>query len=344
MRRAITLAHDSPRTHPNPTVGAVVVDRSGSVIGEGWHEGPGTEHAEIMALNRAGEANGATVYVTLEPCSHHGRTPPCADALIAAGVSTVVVGVIDPDRNVSGRGVQRLRDAGIEVIVGVEEEAARQVDPAYFHHRETGMPMVTIKWAMTLDGSVAAADGSSQWITGEAARAEVHELRSRVDAVVVGAGTLRADNPRLDVRIEGYQGPQPRPVIVTGKDELPRSARLWERDPLVVTTMDREIPSGELILVGEVDDYPDPGETCQSLADRGLLHLLLEGGPTLAGAWWRAGVVTDGFVHVGAMVGGGTGQSPMAGAFSDIHDADGVELLDVRNVSDDVVIAFRKKI
>lgn len=321
-----------------------MVDKSGEVIGEGWHGGPGTDHAEIVILRQAGEAaRGSTVYVTLEPCSHHGRTPPCADALIEAGVSTVVMGVVDPDPNVSGQGMKRLRDAGIEVITGIEEESVRGVDPGYFHHRETGLPLVTIKWAMTLDGSVAAADGTSKWITTELARMEVHDLRSRVDAVVIGAGTVRADDPRLDVRTDGFRGPQPRPVIVAGKGDLPEEARLWERDPLIVSTKAREIPAGELVGVSGSEGFPDPIDACRSLANRGLLHLLLEGGPTLAGAWWRAGVIDNGFVHIGARIGGGTGRSPMAGFFATIADADDVEFESVRSVSDDIVIAFTKK-
>jgi diaminohydroxyphosphoribosylaminopyrimidine deaminase/5-amino-6-(5-phosphoribosylamino)uracil reductase len=344
MGRAIELAQEWPHTHPNPRVGAVVVDRAGVIVGEGWHRGPGTDHAEIAALAEAGEAaTGSTVYVSLEPCSHHGRTPPCANALMRAGVSTVVVGTLDPDARVAGQGVQQLRDGGIEVITGIEEQSARAVDPAYFHHRETGMPLVTIKWAMTLDGAVAASDGSSRWITGETARHAVHELRSRVDAVVVGSGTLRMDDPGLDVRFEGYEGPQPRPVIVSGGGGLPETAQIWSRDPIVVSTDERSIPSGELLRVPGDGHRPDPHATCKSLADLGLLQLLVEGGPTLAGAWWRAGVVDEGFVHIGARIGGGSGATPMAGAFATIGDADDVEFQSLRNVGDDIVIAFTKR-
>jgi diaminohydroxyphosphoribosylaminopyrimidine deaminase/5-amino-6-(5-phosphoribosylamino)uracil reductase len=319
-----------------------VVSAGGTVLGEGAHERVGGPHAEVVALDRAGEARGATVYVSLEPCSHQGRTPPCVARLIDEGVARVVVGTLDPDPQVSGRGVAALEAAGVEVEV-IEDPEARSVDPGYFHHRETGMPLVTIKWAMTLDGSVAALDGSSQWITGEMARREGHELRSQVDAVVVGAGTLRADDPGLDVRLDGYEGPQPRPVIVAGQAPLPEDARIWGRDPIVVTAFDRYIPKGELVLVNGSDGACDPVSVCTTLADLGLLHLLLEGGPTLAGAWWRAGVIAEGFVHIGAKVGGGTGRSPMAGVFATIADADAVEFEMVRNVSDDVVIAFRKK-
>lgn len=343
MHRAIELALEWPYTHPNPRVGAVIANASGDVVGEGWHRGPGTDHAEIVALDGAGDlAAGSTVYVSLEPCSFHGRTPPCADALVAAQVATVVVGAIDPDSNVAGEGVRRLESAGIQVITGVAEQEARAVDPAYFHHRETGMPLVTIKWAMTLDGSVAARDGTSTWITGEDARRHAHELRSQVDGVVVGAGTLRADDPLLDVRVEGFAGVQPRPVVVAGEGALPADAAIWERDPVVVATSGRDVPSGEVLVVPGPDGWPDPGETCRGLADLGLLHLLVEGGPILAAAWWRAGVVDNGFVYIGAKIGNGGGRSPLAGHFATLGDASDVEFESVRNVGDDVVIAFRR--
>jgi diaminohydroxyphosphoribosylaminopyrimidine deaminase/5-amino-6-(5-phosphoribosylamino)uracil reductase len=344
MRRAFELALRWPHTHPNPRVGSVVVDSSGEVIGEGWHRGPGTAHAEADALSRAGEsASGATVYVSLEPCSHHGRTPPCADALISAGVTRVVAATVDPDPNVSGRGIQKLRDAGIEVEVGILEDEARQIDPAYFHHRETAMPLVTVKWAMTLDGSVAAADGTSQWITGEKARADAHRLRSTVDAVVVGAGTVREDDPLLDVRLDEFTGPQPRPVVIAGRTPLPDHARIWDRDPIVVSAARRDIPHGQLLEVAGEEYLPDPVATCRALAELGLLHLLLEGGPSVARAWWDAGVVNDGVVYVGARVGGGTGHSPFAGSFPTITAATDVEFGGMRSVGEDVAISFAKK-
>lgn len=344
MLRAIDLAQKWAHTHPNPRVGSVVVAPAGAVVGEGWHRGPGTDHAEIVALDEAGaSARGATVYVTLEPCSHHGRTPPCVDALIAAGVSTVVIGMIDPDPRVAGEGARKLRETGIEVITGVHEEEARLVDPAYFRHLETGMPLVTIKWAMTLDGSVAASDGTSQWITGELAREHAHTLRSQVDGVVVGAGTVRADDPSLDVRLDGYQGRQPRPVVIAGRTPLPHDARIWDREPLVVSSASREIPSGELVQVAGDENRPDPIETCRMLAERGLLHLLVEGGPRVARAWWHAGVVSNGVVFIGSIVGGGTGKSPMAGLFSNIDDAAEVEFRKVAGVGSDVVIEFERR-
>lgn len=339
MARALELAGRA-RTHPNPRVGAVVVDASGEVVGEGFHQGRGTAHAEVVALEEAGErARGGTVYVTLEPCAHHGRTPPCVDALIAAGVRRVVAAVEDPDPRTSGKGFRLLRDAGVDVESGVLAVEAEAVDPAYFQHRRTGLPLVTWKYAMTLDGQVAAADGSSQWITREAARRDAHELRARMDAVVVGAGTLAADDPRLDVRLPGYSGPQPVPVVVLGRTDPPGAARIWERSPVVMATSDRDIPAGEMVVV-EGDGRPDPVAICRALAERGFLDVMLEGGPTLAGEWWRAGVIKRGVAYVGAMVGGGRGIPPLEGVFGAIDTADIVSVEDVRSLDGDIRIDF----
>lgn len=339
MARAIELAA-SKRTHPNPRVGALVIAASGEVAGEGYHEGPGTQHAEVMALRQAGEAAlGGSVIVTLEPCAHHGRTPPCVDALIAAGVTRVVAATVDPDPRTSGEGLARLRDAGIEVEVGLLESEARQVDPAYFHHRETGMPLVTWKYAMTLDGQAAASDGSSQWITSEAARRDAHELRSRADAVVVGAGTLAADDPRLDVRTPDYAGAQPVPVVVLGRGDPRQDAEIWRRSPLVISAFERAIPSGDLIVVGG-EGRPEPRSACRALAERGLLDVMLEGGPTLAGEWWRAGVVSRGVAYLGGKVGGGQGIPPLIGAFQSIESAGIVSVADVRSLGGDIRVEF----
>lgn len=337
LQRAYELARQY-HTHPNPRVGAVVVDPAGEIVGEGSHLGPGHPHAEIAALDAVTDAAGCTVYVSLEPCTHHGHTPPCVDRLIAERVARVVIGTSDPDPKVSGRGVTRLRGAGVEVYV-VDDPGARRLDPAYFHHRETGMPLVTIKYAMTLDGSIAARDGSSKWITSEPTRLDAHGLRSEFDAVAIGAGTLASDDPRLDVRIPGYTGPQPRPVVLAGKQDLPGQAQIWDREPLIIATAERVLPSGELVLVpGE--GRPDPTAVCHALTDRGLLSVLLEGGSRVAGAWWEAGVVTSGVAYVGAKLGGGPGIGPLDGLFQTMGDARNVTITDVRQIEDDVRIDF----
>lgn len=342
MQRVLRLAREH-RTHPNPRVGSLVVSESGVVVGEGVHVGPGEDHAEVAALKAAGsDAEGATLYVSLEPCAHSGRTPPCVDAIIAAGVRRVVVGVVDPDRRVSGEGVRRLREAGVEVIEDFLPEQARSVDPAYFHHRETGLPLVTLKYAMTLDGSVAARDRSSQWITSEPAREDAHRLRAEADAVVVGAGTLRSDDPRLDVRLPGYRGPQPRPVILSGAADLPREGEIWARDPLVVTTTERYLPAGDQLIVSGAGGRPDPRETCLALADTGYLDILFEGGPTIAAAWWRAGVVTRGVAYIGAKLAGGGGIPPLAGVFETMGEAMPAKIVASRSLGPDLRIDFEQ--
>lgn len=340
MRRAIELA-TRYRTHPNPRVGAVVVDQAGNVVGEGAHEGVGQPHAEVVALGEAGaRARGSTLYVTLEPCIHYGNTPPCVTAIVAAGVSQVVIGAIDPDERVSGKGVSWLTDAKVAVTIAEMAEEAEAVDPAYFHHRRTGLPRVTLKTAMTLDGSIAALDGSSKWISSEESRHDAHRLRAEVDAVVVGAGTIRSDDPELTVRHPEAGDGQPRPVILAGVEPLPSEARIWRRDPLVVATRALDIPSGEMVVVAGVGDHPDPIEAARAIAEAGLLDVLLEGGPRVAGAWWRSGVITRGVFYLAGKIGGGVGIGPLAGSFSTLGEAREVKIRDVRNVGSDLRIEF----
>jgi diaminohydroxyphosphoribosylaminopyrimidine deaminase/5-amino-6-(5-phosphoribosylamino)uracil reductase len=321
----------------------VVVSPGGEIVGEGAHHQAGADHAEVVALEAAGsEADGSTLYVTLEPCPHHGRTPPCVDAIIAARVAGVVVAAVDPDEHVSGKGLARLREAGIDVVVGVGADQARELDPAYFHHRETGLPRVTLKYAMTLDGAVAAVDGTSRWISGEEARRDAHHLRAEADAVIIGAGTLRSDDPLLTVRLDGDEGHQPVPVVVAGEGDLPPAARLWEREPVVIAAEPITVPSGLLVEVEGGDGLPDPVASCRALADLGYLDLLLEGGPRLAHAWWQAGVVTRGVVYVAGRMAGGAGISPLAGRFETIEDAVEVHITGVRSLGDDIRIDFEQ--
>lgn len=341
MRRALELARDH-RTHPNPRVGSVLVSSAGDVLGEGAHLGAGEPHAEVVALSTAGaDAAGGTLYVTLEPCTHHGRTPPCVDAILEAGVRAVVVGMVDPDEKVSGTGISRLRSAGVDVTTDYLAEEVAALNGAYIHHRLTGLPRVTLKWAMTLDGAVAAADGTSQWISSERAREDSHHLRADADAVVVGAGTVRADNPSLDVRIDRYDGPQPTPVIVAGSGDLPAGAAIWSREPLVFSTRPLPVPSGELIVV-EGETMPAPEAVCRALGDRGHLEVLVEGGPTLASAWWRAGVVNRGVVYLSGLIGGGEGRTPMGGVFDTLGSAQIVSITGVRSLGTDYRVDFAR--
>ena len=275
MRRAIALAElGLGSTSPNPIVGCVLVDQSGSVVGEGYHVRAGEPHAEVIALRDAGgRAWGATAFITLEPCRHTGRTPPCTQALIDSGVSRVVFAVADPDP-VAGHGADDLRAAGVLVDEGLLAEEAARSNAAWLHHARTGRPFVTWKYAATLDGRVAAADGTSRWITGEAARHDVHLLRARSDAIVVGTGTVLADDPRLDVRVPVATNlNRPLRVVVGHREVPPASKVLDDSAPTVLLT-----------------DH-DPKSVLAHLSERGVISVLLEGGPTLAGAFVAAGMV-----------------------------------------------------
>jgi diaminohydroxyphosphoribosylaminopyrimidine deaminase / 5-amino-6-(5-phosphoribosylamino)uracil reductase len=282
MRRALEMAASvRASTSPNPWVGAVI--EPGGF--EGATQPPGGAHAEIVALDAAGEAaRGATMVVTLEPCAHHGRTPPCVDAIVDAGIARVVVGVEDPDPNVRGRGIAELREAGVEVEVGVLGDEVRAQLAPYLKHRSTGRPWLVLKLAASVDGRTAAPDGSSQWITGDEARADAHRLRAESDAVIVGAGTVRADDPSLTVR------------HVDGRDPL--------RVVLGKAPPDAKVRPA-LELEGDLDDVLD------ELGRRGVLQAVVEGGATVAGAFHRAGLVDRYVVYLAPVLFGGDDGRPL---------------------------------
>jgi diaminohydroxyphosphoribosylaminopyrimidine deaminase/5-amino-6-(5-phosphoribosylamino)uracil reductase len=276
MRRALVLASSPDRSpHPNPRVGAVIVDRSGRVVGEGLHRGAGHPHAEVEALRVAGDAaRGATAVVTLEPCDHTGRTPPCTQALLSAGVARVVFGLADPNPTASG-GEQTLRAAGVDVEGGVLHTESRALNLVWALAMERRRPYVTWKVASSIDGRVAARDGSSRWITGPAARGEVHAMRAQVDAVVVGTGTVRADDPQLTARDETGRPRVAQPLrVVVGERPIAPSAKVF----------DHAAPT--LLLRTH-----SPQEVVQTLFDHDVHHALLESGPTLSAAFLRAGAV-----------------------------------------------------
>jgi len=312
MRRAVAAAwRVRTATSPNPWVGCVLVTAGGEVC-TGATAPPGGPHAEVAALAAAGaRSRGATVYVTLEPCSHTGRTGPCADALLAAGVARVVVGVLDPDPNVSGRGAERLRAAGIPVDVGVAaDEVTAQLAP-YLKHRSTGRPWVVLKLAATLDGRTAAPDGTSRWITGPEARADAHALRAESDAIVVGAGTVRADDPSLTVRhVEG-------------------------RDPLRVV-LGRAPAGARVHPCVELDG--DLGAVLDDLGRRGVVQAMVEGGATTAAAFHRAGLVDRYVLYLApALMGGDGGAGLFTGAGAPtMADLWRGRVVDVRRVGDDL--------
>jgi diaminohydroxyphosphoribosylaminopyrimidine deaminase/5-amino-6-(5-phosphoribosylamino)uracil reductase len=322
MRRAMALAATvRGSTAPNPWVGSVVFPPAHASDVATFFEGatapPGGPHAEVTALAQAGEAaRGATLYVTLEPCAHHGRTPPCTDAIIGAGVARVVIGIQDPDSRVSGRGIAALRAAGIEVTEGVAaDEVAEQLAP-YIKHRRTGHPWVVLKMAASLDGRTAAPDGSSRWITGEAARRDVHRLRESSDAVLVGAGTVRADDPELTVRLGDE---------TAGDDEQPLRVVLG-------TAPEGAKVRPALELEGDLDGV------LAELGKRGVLQLLVEGGATVAHDFHTAGLVDRYVLYLApALFGGDDGRpifaGPGAGTIADVWRG---RLVSVEQLGDDL--------
>lgn len=279
LDRAFALAQDddAPRS-VNPRVGSVILDVQGRIAGEGFHRGAGTEHAEVVALrNAGGKAAGGTAVVTLEPCNHTGRTGPCVDALLEAGIKRVIFAVADPSSRASG-GAQRLIAAGLEVIGDADVTRGLEINRQWFHFMRTGRPYVTAKIAMTLDGRVAAADGTSKWITSEESRREVHQLRSQCQAVVVGTGTVLADNPLLTVRSGG--SPQPMRVVV-GQREIPADSLVLNDDAATVLVRER-----------------DPLAVLRILAQHEVNHVLLESGPTMTAAWLQAGVIDEVLLYI----------------------------------------------
>lgn len=301
MRRALSLARKGiGKTSPNPAVGCVIA-LQGTVVGEGWHRKAGTPHAEVHALREAGPlARGADVYVTLEPCSHFGRTPPCADALVAAGVARVYVGMVDPNPTVCGKGLARLEIAGIQVITGILEKECRLINEPFVKHVTTGLPFLTLKSALTLDGKTATSSGDSRWITNEKSRRYVHQLRAMVDAVMVGAGTLLADDPELTVR--HLRGKNPLRIIVDSSLRIPHQARLLRDDlapgTIIATISDNQERIGvleargvQVIRCASDGGRVDLRDLMERLGAGGIQSILLEGGSELAGAALRQGLI-----------------------------------------------------
>ena len=349
MHRAIALAERGRgMVSPNPMVGSVVVSGD-RVAGEGWHEGPGRPHAEVVALEAAGErARGATLYTNLEPCCHHGRTPPCTEAIERAGIALVVAAATDPNPRVDGGGVGRLRAAGIEVRVGVLGEVAARLNEAFAKHVRTGLPFVVWKMAASLDGKVAARDGSSRWITGEAARADVHRLRAWSDAIVVGARTALVDDPSLTVRDPGYRGDPPLRVLVDASGLVPPAGDLFGADaPTLVATTDLapEARRDAWASAGaEVRVYRSEGsgvplrELFGDLGKRDVQGVLLEGGPTLAFAAVEDGVVDRVVLYLAPKLIGGQDAPGVLGGrgFAPIADAMPLRILSFDRLGDDL--------
>ena len=327
MRRALQLAAlGQGRTSPNPMVGALVLGADGSLVGEGYHARAGEPHAEVGALVQAGDrARGGTLVVTLEPCCHHGRTPPCTEAVIAAGIARVVVAMEDPNPLVAGGGLERLRAAGLEVLCGVAGAEALTLNAAFVHRLRSGRPRGLLKWAMSVDGRTALPNGASQWISGPAARQWVHRLRAGCDAVIVGGGTVRADDPLLTSR--GHRTPEPLRVVLSRSLDLPPGARLWdtataptlvahgpEAPPERRQALDRlaaQAAGGSLQRL----ELPacEPSALLEALAGRGCNQVLWECGPALAAAALRQGCVQElAAVVAPKLLGGLPARTPLA--------------------------------
>jgi diaminohydroxyphosphoribosylaminopyrimidine deaminase/5-amino-6-(5-phosphoribosylamino)uracil reductase len=356
MARALEVGEDGRRTAPpNPWVGCVLL-RDGVVVGEGFHERPGAPHAEAAALAAAGDrAAGATAVVTLEPCSHHGRTPPCADALVEAGVSRVVVALEDPDPRVRSRGIDRLREHGIVVDVGSGAvDAARSLAP-YLHHRRTGRAYCLLKAALSLDGRAAAADGSSRWITGPEARADAHELRADSQAVVVGAGTALADRPALTARdVARPVEHQPLRVLLDARGRVPADGPLFDlalAPTLVVTTesadagtVDSWRAAGakvEAVPAASAGAGVDLAATLEMLGSHGVLQAMVEGGPTVHGALVGAGLVDRVVAYVAPAILGRDARSAFDGpGAATLTDADRWQPVSIARLGDDVRLEY----
>jgi diaminohydroxyphosphoribosylaminopyrimidine deaminase/5-amino-6-(5-phosphoribosylamino)uracil reductase len=353
MRRAITLAERGlGMVSPNPPVGALVL-AGDEVVGRGWHRGPGSRHAEIEALADAGErARGGTLVVTLEPCTHHGRTPPCVPAVVEAGIASVLVGARDPWPE-HGGGVDALRAAGLEVSTGVREDDATELIAGFATWVRTKKPLVTLKLATSIDGRVAAADGSSKWITGETARRDVHRLRARADAVLVGIGTVLADDPSLTCRLRGYAGRQPLRVVLDSSARTPRDATVLDgAAPVLIATTAKATDDAvaelrargaDVVRFPSRDGRVDVAAVLDELGARGCCEALAEGGPSFAGDLIERDAADRFVFYVAPKVLGQVGLAAIAGVIApSIADAYRLEITSVRRVGEDVKIEARR--
>lgn len=356
MARALELARKGLySTHPNPRVGCVIV-RDGRIVGEGWHARAGAAHAEVHALRAAGDlARGATAYVTLEPCSHHGRTPPCADALLDAGVARVVAAMTDPNPQVAGNGLRRLAEAGVQVHHGVLEAEARALNAGFIKRMEQGLPWLRVKLAMSLDGRTAMASGESQWITGPAARAEVQRMRARASLVLTGADTVLLDDARLTVRPDelGLNAElaalamtrPPLRLLIDGRLRVPLDAPFYQAGNVLVATCstafarDRYQADGhELLALPGNDGHVDLHKLLRELAARDVNEVLVEAGPRLAGAFARRGLVDEYQIFVAPKFLGSSARPLLDWPLARMSEAQNLSIVDIRAVGDDWLV------
>ena len=351
MQRALELAlQGQGNVEPNPMVGCVLT-RETNLVASGWHQRHGGPHAEVEAIQKAGEdARGCTLYVTLEPCAHHGKTPPCTDAIISAGIARVVIGQLDPFPEVNGQGIKALQAAGIPVEHGILENACNHLNAPYLKRIRSGKPWVLAKWAMTLDGKIAARDGSSRWISSVSSREIVHQLRGRMDAIIVGHQTALLDNPQLTARPPGQRIATR--IIMTSRPDLPTSLNVVQtaKDVPTLITCGPDMDQAQCQLLQEAGcqllpcestSYPGMIETLlNELGKRGMTNVLLEGGSALLGSWFDAEAIDE--VHcfiANKLLGGAAAPSPLAGLGQECMDgARSLEGLQCRPVEDDLYL------
>lgn len=352
MARALELARKGLyTTHPNPRVGCVIVC-DGQVVGEGWHVRAGEPHAEVHALRQAGElARGSTAYVTLEPCSHHGRTPPCADALVKAGVARVVAAMQDPNPQVAGNGLRRLQEAGITVASGVLEAEARAINPGFIKRMEHGLPYVRVKLAMSLDGRTAMASGESQWITGAAARSAVQRLRACSSVVLTGADSVLMDGARMTVRAAELgldkttttliEARPPLRLLIDGRLRVPLDAPFFTAGPALVVACEASqqahyaAAGHELLALPGADGLVDLPALLAVLAARGVSEVLVEAGARLAGAFARQGLVDEYQIFIAAKFLGSQARPLLEWPLTLMNEAPALKITDMRAVGDD---------
>jgi len=353
MEQALSLAEKAKgRTTPNPLVGAVVV-KDGQVVGQGYHQKAGGPHAEVFALDEAGEkAQGATIYVTLEPCSHYGRTPPCTKKIIAAGIKKVVVAMIDPNPKVAGRGIEQLKHAGIEVVVGVEEEKARALNEVFLKYITTGQPFVILKTGMSLDGKIATKTGESRWITGPEARAYVHQIRDEVDAIMVGIGTVMHDNPQLTTRLPDCKAKDPIRVIVDSKGQIPLDAQVLnlQSQTRTIVAATSQIPpkkiellqekGAQVLIIEEQDGQVNMHKLLEQLGKLEITSILLEGGSTLNGTMVREKLIDKIFFFIAPkIISGRNAPGPIGGdGIENLEEALFLKQGQMKRVGDDWLI------
>ena len=356
MRSAITLARRGlGNVAPNPAVGCIIVNQMGDVAGRGWTARGGRPHAETIAIERAGDqCRGGTAYVSLEPCDHQGQTPPCSVALIEAGVTRAVVACTDPDPRVAGKGIKRLQDAGVEVVSGICEEQARELNAGFFLTVNEDRPLFTLKVATSLDGRIATANGSSQWITGPGARTAGHMLRANHDAIIVGIGTALADDPGLDCRLPGMSDWSPVPVLADSTLRVPETARMLDQNPIILTVGGGDLEKrkrladrGAIVIDVDADSFgrPKAHSMARALSDRGSTRVLIEGGGVLAGSFMADGLVDRLEWFLGPKIIGGDGLAAVAGfGVEEMENVPTYTLAGVREIDGDTYQSYRRDV